>query len=112
MEKRDFAGVPVVAQWLTNLTRNHGVAGLIPGLAQWFGDLALPRAVVQVADVAQIPCLLWLWCRPMAIAPIRTLAWEAPFAVGVAQEMAKRQKKKKKKSVWEFPSWHSGKESN
>ncbi len=27
------AGVPIVAQWLTNLTRNHEVAGLIPGLA-------------------------------------------------------------------------------
>ena len=25
---------PVVAQWLTNPTRNHEVAGLIPGLAQ------------------------------------------------------------------------------
>ena len=28
-------GVPLVAQWLTNPTRNHEVAGLIPGLAQW-----------------------------------------------------------------------------
>ena len=28
-------GVPVVAQWLTNPTRNHKVAGSIPGLAQW-----------------------------------------------------------------------------
>ena len=28
-------GVPTVAQWLTNPTRNHEVAGLIPGLAQW-----------------------------------------------------------------------------
>jgi len=24
-----------MAQWLTNLTRNHAVAGLTPGLAQW-----------------------------------------------------------------------------
>ena len=34
-------GVPIVAQWLTNPTRDHEVTGLIPGLAQWVGDLAL-----------------------------------------------------------------------
>ena len=30
-------GVPVLAQWLTNLTRNHEVAGSVPALAQWHG---------------------------------------------------------------------------
>ena len=32
--KRQKIGVPVVAQWLTNPTRNHEVAGLVPALAQ------------------------------------------------------------------------------
>ena len=35
-------GVPIVAQWLTNPTRNHVVAGSIPGLAQQVKDLTLP----------------------------------------------------------------------
>ena len=40
-KKLDLGGVPVVAQWLTNPTRNHEVAGSIPGLAQWVMDPAL-----------------------------------------------------------------------
>ena len=40
------------------------------------------------------PALLWLWPRPAAIAPIQPLAWEPPYAVGAAREMAKTQQKK------------------
>ena len=43
------------------------------------------------------PALLWLWCRLVATAPIGPLAWEPPYALGAAQEITKREKKKK---VW------------
>ena len=50
------------------------------------------------------PEFLWLWCRPVAIALIRSLAWEPPYAVGVALEKAKRQKKKKMQIITNCPT--------
>ena len=41
------------------------------------------------------PTLLWLWCRPAAAALIGPLAWEPPYAVGVALRKQKKTKKRK-----------------
>ena len=40
--KTNSRGVPVVAQWFINPTRNNEVAGSIPDLAQWVKNLVLP----------------------------------------------------------------------
>ena len=54
------------------------------------------------------PELLWLWCRPAAAAPIPPLAWETPYAVGMALEKAKTQKTKKKKKKENVVHMHRG----
>ena len=71
----------MVAQRLKNPVRNHEDSGLIPGLTHWAKDLVLPR----------------LWCRPAAVALIRPLAWELPYAMGSALKRPKKTRKEKKR---------------
>ena len=59
----------------------------------------MPQAAVQVTDVAQIPAQLWLWRRPAAAAPIQYLAWELPYATGVA--LKRNEKKKERKKIFQ-----------
>ena len=76
--KKNKIGVPIVVQQ----TRNQEVAGLI--LALLSGSR---RAVVScgVGCRHSSDCLLvWLRRRPAATAPIQPLAWEPPYAMGVA----------------------------
>ena len=47
------------------------------------------------------PVLLWLWCRPAAVALIWPLVWGPPYAVGAA--LKKKNKKKRKKILKQIP---------
>ena len=72
-KKKVSTGLPVVVQWVKNLSIHDNV-GLIPGLAQWVKGS-------RVAASCGVGCvcgsdLVWLWRRPAAAAPIQPLAWE------------------------------------
>ena len=48
----------------------------------WGSGVAVSCGVVHRHGLD--PALLWLWCSLAATAPIPSLAWELPYAVGVA----------------------------
>ena len=45
------------------------------------------------------PALLWLWGRLAAVAPLRLLAWEPPYAQGAALESENKQINKQTEHV-------------
>ena len=70
------AGSSCCGSVVMHLTSVHEDSGLIPGPAPWIG----------------YPSLLWLWHRPGAAALIQPLAWELPYATGVALKSGGKKK--------------------
>ena len=52
------------------------------------------------------PVLLWLWCRPAAVAPTGRLAWELPYAAGMALKSKKRKTEEKVAKSIDLSSFH------
>ena len=101
LNKNVCPAVPIMAQWLTNLSSIQKDVGSIPGLAHWFKDPVLPTALSCRVGCrcGWDPALLWLWCRLAATAPIWPLAWEPPYAMGLALKRKKKQNPKKRMST-------------
>ena len=58
-------------------------ASSIPSLAQTVKDPALPKLCIGCRRSSDL-ALLWLWHRPAGAVLIGPLAWELPYASGVA----------------------------
>ena len=109
MDKENkFVGVPIVAQQVKNLTVS---------MRMWVQSLALLSGLriwrchnLQCTNAPRILCccgcvigcrhssdlaLLWMWRRLAAAALIQPLAWELPYATGVAVKRRKKEKTNK-----------------
>ena len=59
---------------------------------------SLASLMASPSGLIKDPSLLWLWCKTLTVtAPIRSLAWEPPYAVAAALKRQEDKKKKKKK---------------
>ena len=48
---------------------------------------------LALAQWAEDPVLLWLWCGLAAVALIQPLAWKPPYVLGAALERKKERRK-------------------
>ena len=63
-DKGPDRGVPLVAQWVKNLTSIHEDGRSIPGLAQWVKGSSIAVSCGVGRRHSWDPALLWLWHRP------------------------------------------------
>ena len=68
--KKEYSGVPVVAQWLMKLRMWIQSLALLNGLRIWCCPELWCRSQTQLGSP-----IVWLQCRPAAADLIRPLAW-------------------------------------
>ena len=98
------SGVPIVAQWkwiwLVSWGRRFGPW---PHSGDQRSCIAVSHGVGRRSG--SDPTLLWLWCRPVATAPIWPLDWEPPYSMGVALKEKKKLIKKKNRHIHSIPDF-------
>ena len=78
-----------------NLISIHEDTGSTLVLTQWVKGSGVAVSCGVGRRRGSDPTLLWLWCRPAAVALIQPVAWELPYAALKSQKKKKKKKKKK-----------------